>query len=60
MGIIENWQSYVNMTKAKADSHMRVAQYWDRMTRTLSITLICMSGVTTVATLLPLTPVRDP
>ena len=55
MGIIENWQSFVNMTRAKAESHGKVAQYWDRVHNILSMALIILSAMTTLATLLPIT-----
>ena len=45
------------MTKAKADCHMEVAQYYDRLSRKLGIALIVLSGLTTITTMLPLTKV---
>ncbi|KAL5269653.1 hypothetical protein ACHWQZ_G003192 [Mnemiopsis leidyi] len=54
MGIEANWQSFVNMTRAKADSHGKVAQHWDRIHNILSMTLIFLSALTTLSTLLPL------
>jgi hypothetical protein len=54
MGIAENWQSFVNMTKAKADSHSKVAQSWDFIHNVLSMTIIVLSALTTLATLLPI------
>lgn len=55
MGIAENWLSFVNMTKAKADSHAKVAQSWDRIHNILSLTIIVLSALTTLSTLLPIT-----
>ena len=55
MGIAENWLSFVNMTRAKADSHGKVAQSWDRIHNILSLTLIVLSALTTISTLLPIT-----
>ncbi|XP_063682473.1 uncharacterized protein LOC134817262 isoform X2 [Bolinopsis microptera] len=55
MGISENWSSFVNMTKAKADSHGKVAQYWDSTHNIMSLSLIVLSAMTTLSTLLPIT-----
>ena len=55
MGISKNWLSFVNMTKAKADSHSKVAQYWDSSHNMLSLSLIVLSAMTTLSTLLPIT-----
>ena len=55
MGINENWLSFVSMTKAKADSHGKVAQSWDRIHNILSLSLIVLSALTTLSTLLPIT-----
>ena len=54
MGIAENWASFVSMTRAKADSHGEVAQYWDSVHTVLSLALIFLSAATTLATLLPI------
>ena len=54
MGMTKNWESFVRMTRAKAESHRKVAQYWDRVYNILSITLIFLSAMTTLATLLPI------
>ena len=55
MGIAENWLSFVNMTKAKADSHGKVAQYWDSVHNFLSLALIILSALTTLSSLLDIT-----
>ena len=55
MGIAQNWESFVNMTQAKAESHGKVAQYWDGVHNALSLALIFLSAMTTLATLLPIT-----
>ena len=44
----------MEMTRAKAESHGKVAQYWDRVHNILSLTLIFLSAFTTVSTLLPI------
>ena len=54
MGIAENWLAFVNMSKAKADSHAKAAQYWDTTHNICSITMIVFSTLTTLATLLVL------
>ncbi|XP_063677276.1 uncharacterized protein LOC134813430 [Bolinopsis microptera] len=55
MGIEENWGSFVNMTLAKAESHGKVAQYWDRMHNIMSMAIIFLSALTTLSVLLPIT-----
>ena len=55
MGIAENWQSFVNMTQAKAESHGKYAQFWDTVHTALALTLIFLSTITTLSTLLPIT-----
>ena len=55
MGISKNWLSFVSMTKAKADSHGKVAQYWDSSHNMLSLSLIVLSAMTTLSILLPIT-----
>jgi len=54
MGVEENWASFVAMTKSKADSHAKVAQYWDSVHNVLSLSLIVLSACTTLSTLLPI------
>ena len=53
MGIKNNWESFVKMTKARAESHHRLAQYWNKLHLALSLTLMILATLTTVATLLP-------
>ena len=43
------------MTKAKADSHGKVAQYWDSTHNIMSLSLIVLSAITTLSVLLPIT-----
>ena len=52
MGMKENWKLFVESAKSKADSHMKVAQYWDNVHNSINITLIFFSAVTTVLVLL--------
>ena len=54
MGMAKNWESFVSMTRAKAESHRKVAQYWDRVHNILSMMLIFLSAMTTLSTLLPI------
>ena len=44
----------MEMTRAKAESHGKEAQYWDRVHNILSLTLIFLSTFTTISTLLPI------
>merc|ERR1712176_17958 len=55
MGMEENWQSYVEMTRNKANAHEKVAQYWDKVYNTMSLIQIFLSAATTICTLLPIT-----
>ena len=43
------------MTRAKAESHGNVAQYWDRMHNILNLLMIFLAAITTITTLLPIT-----
>ena len=52
MGMKENWGLFVESTKAKADSHMKVAQYWDNIHNIINLVLILFSAITTVLSLL--------
>lgn len=54
MGIIANWKSFVNMTRAKAESHGAVAQSWDRVHNVLNMAMILLAALTTISTLLPI------
>lgn len=48
MGMKENWKLFVESSKAKAESHEKMAQYWDRVHNILSLILIVLSAITTV------------
>ena len=48
----DNWQDFIDTTKAKAESHEKVAQYWDKVHTYLGLVLILLSAVTTVLTAL--------
>ena len=51
MGIDENWLAFVQMSKARADSHARVAQFWDTADNILSISKIVFATATTTTTM---------
>ena len=53
MGIADNWKSFIEMTRAKAESHGKVAQHWDKVHNILSLSLIFLSALTTISTLIP-------
>jgi hypothetical protein len=53
MGIETNWKSFVELTRAKAESHENLAHYWDKVHNILSLILIVLSALTTLFTLLP-------
>ena len=48
----ENWGLFVESTKAKSQSHMKVARYWDKIHNGINLTLIFFSAITTVLTLM--------
>ena len=48
MGIRENWTLFVESAKAKADSHDKVAVFWDNTNNKLNLLLIVLSAITTV------------
>ena len=48
----ENWKLFVESTKAKADSHMKVAQHWDNIHNIINLVLIFFSAITTIFALL--------
>ena len=54
MGMNDNGQSFLNMTKAKAEAHAKAAQYWDKIAFVMNIIMIVLSAFTTLATLLPI------
>ena len=51
MGIDENWLAFVQMSKARADSHARVAQFWDTADNILSISKIIFATATSTTTM---------
>ena len=56
MGMMENWQAYLDMTRDKAASHAKAAQFWDFAYNVLGMSLIFLSTLTTLSTLLPIHP----
>ena len=48
MGMRENWSLFVESTKAKGESHERVAQHWDKVHNVLNFLLIFLSAITTI------------
>ena len=54
MGISDNWESFVNMTKAKAETHSKLAQYWNKVHHSLGIITLFLASLTTVATMMPI------
>ena len=40
MGMKEGWQTFVDLTKAKAGSHMKTARYWESVHNAFSLSLI--------------------
>ena len=48
MGMEENWKLFVESTKAKAESHEKYAQFWDKINSNLSLTMIFLSTVVTI------------
>ena len=54
MGMRENWKLYVETTKAKAEAHEKVAEYWNTINTNLGLCLIVLSAVVTVLSALHL------
>ena len=52
MGMQENWELFVESAKSKADSHLKSAQYWDKVHNSIGVGLIVLSALTTVLALL--------
>ena len=52
MGIEENWQNFINITKSKSKSHMQASLYWDRWNHFFSLSLILLGAVTTFFSLI--------
>ena len=43
----DGWQTFVDLTKAKAGSHMKTARYWESVHNTFSLSLIFLGAITT-------------
>lgn len=56
MTVKENWFSFVKWADAKAESHGKVAQSWDKVANTFAMIMILLTALTTIATLLPIPP----
>ena len=52
MGMRENWQRFVDLTKEKRDNHQKYANYWQSVHTILSLTGIFLAAMTTGLTLL--------
>ena len=52
MGMRENWQKFVDLTKAKSNSHMKAARYWDTVNNVLSLMMIFLGAITTALALI--------
>ena len=51
MGRKENWKLFVESAKMKSESHLRVAQHWERVDTMINVTLIVFSTITTILSL---------
>ena len=56
MGQKQNWKMFIETTKAKAEAHEKVAQYWNTVNTNLGLILILLSAVTTVLAAIKGTP----
>ena len=56
MGIGENWNLFIQTTKAKSKTHMKAACYWHRVNNVLSLTMIFLASSTTFLALLKPVP----
>ena len=52
MGMQENWHKFVDLTKAKSNSHMKAARYWDTVNNVLSLMMIFLGAITTALALI--------
>ena len=52
MGMKENWTLFVESARSKANSHMQLAQYWDKVHNIINLVLIFLSAVTTIMVIL--------
>ena len=52
MGRKENWKLFVESAKLKSESHLRVAQHWERIDNIINFTLILFSTMTTILALI--------
>ena len=56
MGMQQNWQSFIDTTKAKSKSHMKAARYWDTVNNVLNLSMIFLAAATTFLALLNFIP----
>ena len=56
MGMSENWDRFIAITKSKSKSHMKAAQYWDKMHTTISLSMIILGATTTFCSLISSIP----
>jgi len=56
MGMSENWDRFIAITKSKSKSHMQAAQYWDRMHTFISLSMIILGATTTFLSLISSIP----
>ena len=52
----QNWEMFIKTTKARAEAHEKVAQYWNTVSTNLGLILILLSAITTVLAAIKDTP----
>ena len=52
----ENWERFIEITKAKSISHTKVAQYWDVIHKATNIVIIILGATTTFLSLIKSVP----
>ena len=52
----QNWEMFIKTTKARAEAHEKVAQFWDTVNTNLGFILILLSAITTVLAAIKETP----
>ena len=48
----ENWEEFIKKTSRKSKAHMKAAQYWNTVEKTLQIIIVILTAVTTFLTLI--------
>ena len=47
MNLQENWKQYIELTKERSSSHLKLSQIWDRVNNVLNLSTVILASVTT-------------